>query len=90
MKNDTQIEAIPRTPEETVGWLETALPKSVMEGLQSYIEEAKKKLNKLSGNKHNIYSSAAAYYKNKLIWKTTQKTIVKIRSLNRKEINGIL
>ena len=54
------------------------------------IEEAKKKLNKLSGNEHNIYSSAAAYYKNKLIWKTTQKTIIKIRSLNRKEINEYL
>ena len=54
------------------------------------IEEAKKKLNKLSGKKHNIYSSAAAYYKNKLIWKTTQKTTVKVRRLNRKEINEYL
>ncbi len=54
------------------------------------IKEAKKKLNKLSGKKHNIYSSAAAYYKNKLIWKTTQKTTVKIRRLNRKEINEYL
>ena len=54
------------------------------------IEDAKKKLNKLSGKKHGIYSSAAAYYKNKLIWKTTQKTIIKIRSLNRKEINEYL
>ena len=51
------------------------------------IEEAKKKLIKLSGNKHKIYSSAAAYYKNKLVWKTTQKTTIKIRKLNKKEIN---
>ena len=54
------------------------------------IEEAKKKLKKLSGKKHKIYSSAAAYYKNKLIWKTTQKTTVKIRRLNTKEINEYL
>ena len=54
------------------------------------IKEAKKKLKKLSGGKHHIYSSAAAYYKNKLVWKTTQKTTIKIRSLNRKEINEYL
>ena len=54
------------------------------------IEEAKKKLSKLSGKKHSIYSSAAAYYKNKLVWKTTQKTTIKVRKLNRKEINEYL
>ena len=54
------------------------------------IEEAKKKLKKLSGKKHSIYSSAAAYYKNKLVWKTTQKTTIKVRRLNRKEINEYL
>ncbi len=54
------------------------------------IKEAKKKLNKLSGKKHNIYSSAAAYYKNKLVWKATQKTTIKVRKLSRKEINEYL
>jgi len=54
------------------------------------IKEAKKKLKKLSGKKHEIYSSAAAYYKNKLIWKTTQKTTIKVRRLNKKEINEYL
>ena len=54
------------------------------------MKRQKKKLNKLSGKKHSIYSSAAAYYKNKLIWKTTQKTTIKVRSLNRKEINEYL
>ena len=54
------------------------------------IKEAQKKLRKLSGKKHSIYSSAAAYYKNKLVWKTTQKTTIKIRSLKRKEINEYL
>ena len=53
-------------------------------------EEAKKKLRELSGKKHKIYSSAAAYYKNKFIWKTTQKTTIKIRKLNKKEINEYL
>ena len=54
------------------------------------IEEAKKKLKKLSGKKHSIYSSAAAFYKNKLIWKATQKTTIKIRRLDRKDINEYL
>ena len=53
-------------------------------------EEAKKKLAKLSGKKHHIYSSAAAYYKNKLVWKTTQKTTIKVRRLKRKVINEYL
>ena len=50
------------------------------------IKEAKQKLINLSGKKHSIYSSAAAYYKKKLVWKTTQKTTIKIRKLNKKEI----
>ena len=54
------------------------------------IKEAKKKLKKLSGKKHKIYSSAAVYYKNKLVWKTTQKTTVKVRILKNKEINEYL
>ena len=54
------------------------------------IKEAKKKLLKLSGKKHNIYSSAVVYYKNKLIWKSTQKTTIKVRKLNKKEINKYL
>ena len=54
------------------------------------IKEAKNKLERLSGKKHKIYSSAAAYYKNKLVWKTTQKTTVKVRKLKTKEINEYL
>ena len=54
------------------------------------ISDAKKKLRRLAGKKHHIYSSAAAYFNNKLVWKTTQKTIVKVRSLNRKEIDEYL
>jgi septum formation protein len=54
------------------------------------IKEAKNKLKRLSGKKHKIYSSAVAYYKNKLVWKTTQKTTVKVRKLKTKEINEYL
>ena len=54
------------------------------------IKEAKKKLKKLSGKKHKIYSSAVAYYKNKPVWKKTQKTTVKVRRLSKKEINKYL
>ena len=65
------------------------LNKKILEKAKN-IKSAKKKIFQLSGKKHNIYSSAAAYYKNKLVWKTTQKTTVKIRRLNRKEINEYL
>jgi septum formation protein len=54
------------------------------------ISDAKKKLKRLAGKKHHIYSSAAAYFNNKLVWKTTQKTTVKLRKLNKKEINQYL
>ena len=54
------------------------------------LKEAKKTLIKLSGNKHLIYSSAAAYYNNRLVWKKTQKTKVKIRKMSTKEIDTYL
>ena len=54
------------------------------------ISDAKKKLRRLAGKKHHIYSSAAAYFNNKLVWKTTQKTTVKLRKLNKEEINQYL
>ena len=65
------------------------LNKKIVEKAKN-IKEAKKKLTKLSGKKHYIYSSAVAYYNNKLVWKTTQKTTIKIRKLNKKEINEYL
>ena len=54
------------------------------------LKEAKKTLTKLSGKKHSIYSSAVSYYNNKLIWKKTQKTKVKIRKISTKEIDNYL
>ena len=53
-------------------------------------KEAKRKLALLSGKKHKIYSSAAAYIDNKLVWCATQKTTVKIRKLKKKEIDRYL
>ena len=54
------------------------------------IKEAKNKIKKLSGKKHKIYSSAVVFYKKKMIWKTTQQTTVKIRKLNKHEIDNYL
>ena len=53
-------------------------------------KEARKTLIKLSGKKHFIYSSAAAYYNNKLVWRKTEKTKVKIRKISIKEIDAYL
>tara|TARA_B100000700_G_scaffold37126_1_gene36647 strand:- start:1037 stop:1633 length:597 start_codon:yes stop_codon:yes gene_type:complete len=53
-------------------------------------KEAKKKLKKLSGKEHHIYSTAVAIYKKKVVWKNTQKTTIKIRKLSNKEINYYL
>jgi len=59
-------------------------------GKAKNLREAKKKITKLSGKKHKIHSSAVAYYKNKIVWKASQTTTVKIRKLNKKEINQYL
>ena len=52
--------------------------------------EAKKIIKKICGKKHNIYSSASAFYDNKEIWNFTQKSTVKIRELSNKEIQEYL
>ena len=54
------------------------------------IKEAQKKIKRLSGKRHKIYSSAAVYYQKKQIWKFTQQTTVKIRKLNEQEIKRYL
>ena len=54
------------------------------------IEDAKKKLFKLSGNKHQIISGASVCYKNKEIWSFQQTTTVHIKKLNQNEINNYL
>ena len=50
----------------------------------------KKKIKKLSGKKHTIVSSVAAYYNDKFIWCCTVNTKVKIKKLSEAEINKYL
>ena len=54
------------------------------------MKKACQKIKKLSGKKHTIISSIAAYYNNELVWSNTEKTIVKIRILSIYEINQYL
>ena len=51
------------------------------------ITEARKKITKISGKKHNIYSSVSVFYNLNEVWKTTQTTTVQIRVLKKKEID---
>ena len=54
------------------------------------IQEAKKKIKKLSGKTHTIISSAAAYYNNRLIWCCSKEARVKLRKLKDQEIEEYL
>ena len=52
--------------------------------------EATEKIKELSGKKHVIISSVAAYYNKKLIWCCSDSTLVKIRKLSNLEIKQYL
>ena len=54
------------------------------------IEEAKKKLKKLSGNKHQIISGASVCLNNKQIWSYQQTATIHMHTLNQKQINTYL
>jgi len=54
------------------------------------IEDAKKKLKKLSGNKHQIISGVSVCYKNKQIWSSQQSSTIHIKKLNQTQINNYL
>ena len=54
------------------------------------IEDAKKKLKKLSGNKHQIISAASVCFKKKQIWSTQQTSTVHIKKINQKYIDSYL
>ena len=54
------------------------------------IEEAKKKLQKLSGKKHQIISSASVCLNNKQIWSYQQISTIHMNKLNQKQINTYL
>ncbi len=54
------------------------------------IEEAKKKLQKLSGKKHQIISSASVCLGNKEVWSYQQTSTIHMNTLNQKQINTYL
>ena len=51
------------------------------------IKDAKKKLKKISGKKHQITSSAHLLYNSKTIWSCTHTSIISIRKLTKKDID---
>ena len=54
------------------------------------IEEAKKKLLKLSGKKHQIISGASVCFNNKQIWSYQQTSTIHMNTLNQEQINTYL
>ena len=54
------------------------------------IEEAKKKLQKLSGKKHQITSGVSVCLNNKQIWSYQQTSTIYMSTLNQKQINTYL
>ena len=54
------------------------------------IEEAKKKLQKLSGKKHQITSGVSVCLNNKQIWSYQQTSTIYMNTLNKKQINTYL
>jgi septum formation protein len=54
------------------------------------IQEARKKLQKLSGKKHQIISSASVCVNNKQIWSYQQTSTIHMNKLNKKKINAYL
>ena len=54
------------------------------------LKQARQKIKKLSGKKHTIISSVAAYYNRKLVWSYSEKTYVKIKKLNNHEVDRYL
>ena len=54
------------------------------------IQEAKKKLQKLSGKKHQIISGASVCFNNKQIWSYQQTSTIHMNTLNQKQINTYL
>ena len=54
------------------------------------IEEAKKKLLKLSGKKHQIISGASVCFNNKQIWSYQQTSTIHMNTLSQKQINTYL
>ena len=54
------------------------------------MEDAKKKLQKLSGKKHQIISGASVCFNNKQIWSYQQTSTIHMNTLNQKQIDTYL
>ena len=54
------------------------------------LAEAKEKIKKLSGKKHQIISGVSVCYGGKQIWSTDQKTTINIKQLNNNQIDQYL
>ena len=54
------------------------------------VEEAEKKLLKLSGKKHQIVSGVSVCFNNKQIWSYQQTSTIYMNTLNQKQINTYL
>ena len=54
------------------------------------LNDAKKKLKKLSGKKHQIISAVSVCYNNKQIWSSQQTSTIQMKELNQKQINQYL
>tara|TARA_Y100001970_G_scaffold87544_1_gene110506 strand:- start:3620 stop:4213 length:594 start_codon:yes stop_codon:yes gene_type:complete len=54
------------------------------------LQDARKKLKKMAGKKHQIISGASACLGNKQLWSTQQTSTITMRDLNNKQINNYL
>ena len=54
------------------------------------LENAKNKLKKLSGKKHQIISAVSVCYNNKQVWSSKQTSTIQIKKLNENQINKYL
>ena len=54
------------------------------------IKDAKKKIKKISGKKHQITSSAHLLYNSKIVWRCTQTSIISIRKLTKQDIDAYI
>ena len=80
-----------KQPEELVVGSDTIiLFKNKIINKAKTINEAKEKLMKLSGKKHQIISGVSVCYKNREVWSSKQSSTIYIKKLDQKQINEYL
>ena len=80
-----------KQPEELVVGSDTIiLFKNKIINKAKTINEAKEKLMKLSGKKHQIISGVSVCYKNREVWSFKQSSTIYIKKLDQKQINEYL